>query len=158
MVKSLQKLPLRALSLSFTDLDQEGLSGLHALSKLEILNLHHTRVSDGVVSHLPREHLKTLVLSNTTLSDLGARKLATFPALQALYAGNTLLSDKGVRQVATLSKLRELGLSGTRITDAAVPSLVGIETLAYLNVAFTQITSAGAKKIIAAHPDLRIRY
>ena len=102
------------------------------------------------------EHLDTIVLVNTDLSDAGLEHLAALPKLEKLYLTQTKITDPGLKLLGRARTLLVLHLNGTGITDVGLQHLRGLDRLAELQLYKTSATGVGVKSLAAALPACKI--
>ena len=88
------------------------------------------------------KNLKVLELSQTQVTDAGAKELAALQNLTTLDLGHTKVTDEGVKALATLRNLTALDLCGTKVTDVGLKELVGLEGFTTLGLSRTAVTDA----------------
>jgi Leucine-rich repeat (LRR) protein len=145
---------LKALTLSRTRIDDQGLRRLAALKGLTALHLVGSdSISDHGVAFLTcLEYLETLNLTSSHITSQSAPTLARLSKLKYLMLGNTRIDEEGFRRLADLKELTALELPGTPITD--VGREIRFPELGYLNLANTKLTDAGLRHI-SQSPKLR---
>jgi Leucine-rich repeat (LRR) protein len=113
-------------------IDDRGSESLKQLSKLQLLTLGWTNVSDETAAHLPAlTQLVWLDLAGTKITGEAMPHLSQLPNLVRLSVRQTGVGDRGVTHVYALPRLRELLLDGTKITN---DGLIGIEQLSDLEM------------------------
>ncbi|MCP5085551.1 MAG: hypothetical protein GY952_01910 [Rhodobacteraceae bacterium] len=100
------------------------------------------------LTELPEEiselsELRTLILSNTQISDAGLTHLVGLTGLTELYLGNTQISDAGLAYLGELSGLNRLDIDGTQISDSGLVHLKGMQGMRHLSLNNTMIGDAG---------------
>jgi hypothetical protein len=127
--------PVVAVRLAGTDADDEVLIRIGTFTRLVLLDLRDTRISDRGLAHLRRlNRLRVLILTGTEVSDKGLAELQDMPQLAALCLEETNVTDEGLRHLRGLTNLRWLDLGGTRITDASLMHLQECPSLQVLIV------------------------
>lgn len=97
---------------------------LHALTRLQGLNLDDTQVTDDGLVHLYElTRLELLRLRGTHVTDGGLIHLQRISSLQGLNFDGTQLTDAGLVHLRGLSSLKRLSLVNTKVTDAGVAAL-----------------------------------
>jgi hypothetical protein len=123
---------MRILNLNVTGVSDRGLAHLGGLKDLQILYLSRTRVTDAGLKYLeglPR--LRSLVLHGTAVGDAGLAHLGRVRSLEVLYLDETRVGDAGLAHLKGLTGLRALDLRGTRVTVAGLGHLRGLRQLRY---------------------------
>ena len=91
--------------------------------------------------------IEQLLLSNASLTDLGADRISKLTDLITLNLVNTKITDNGLKHISKLSNLRKLELARNNITDAGVEHLLGLKKLEKLNISYTRVGDAGLVKL-----------
>ena len=139
---------LRVLSLDNTQVSDAGLKHLADLASLQTLNLENTQVSDAGLKHLANlASLQYLWLDNTQVSNAGLKHLANLASLQYLWLDNTQVSDAGLKHLADLASLQQLWLQNTQVSDAGLKHLADLASLQSLVLNNTQVSDAGLKHL-----------
>lgn len=116
--------PVVAVRLAGTDASDEHLVQIGTLTKLQMLDLRDTRISDVGLGHLRRlSRLKVLILTGTAVSGKGLASLKNMPELTVLCLEETNVTDEGLAQLRWLTSVRWLDLGGTGITDSGLRHL-----------------------------------
>jgi uncharacterized protein (TIGR02996 family) len=127
---------LHALGLHETGIGPSGLQELlargHLLPNLVSLDLSGCQLSPEALGWLAAsslsDHLQTLNLANTGLTDVGAEAMANgLCALQALYLGQNLIGERGLRALVRSrfwANLVDFDLNFNRLSDAAANELL----------------------------------
>lgn len=102
------------------------------------------------------EHLRSLHLGGTDVTDEGLRHLAGMASLQRLHLEKTKVSDAGLAHLAGLESLSYLNLYQTGVTDSGLVHLEGLASLRNLYLWQTEVTPEGAEKLRQALPDCSI--
>jgi energy-converting hydrogenase Eha subunit A len=155
---------LQILRLSDTRITDAALAHLAGLPRLESLGLLRTRVTDAGLAHLAGlTRLESLYISNfppflTPITDAGLAHLSGLTRLQILVLSETSITDAGLAHLSGLTQLQILVLSATSITDAGLAQFAGLTQLKELWVVNTQVTDEGVKKLQRALPNCKIFY
>ena len=120
-----------SVCLARSEIDDEDLSLLGALTNLDNLNLSATTVTNAGLTHVAR-------LSNLTLLDLSASQV----------------DDEGLAHLAKLTKLEVLKLDGTHVSNAGLDALAKLPALRELSVSNTAVTDGGLEALRKTRPDL----
>ena len=112
---------LRGTFVSDTDLDR-----IAALSRLERLDLAHTRVTD-----LGMQRLKDL---------RNVRELNLF------YC--ELVTDEGLAAVKTWPRIERLDFRGTKVTDNTLALIAGKDSIRSLDIGFAEVTDSGLQHLV----------
>lgn len=139
---SLSKLEL--LDLRNTNLSNDQLANLKSLTQLKLLDLGGTDVSDKGLVHLHSfKHLRTLDLRDTNVTNKGVKYISHLSNLRALFFGTTRISDRGLRHLKTLPKLQFLDLRDTDVTDQGMKQLQNLDTLRTILLGWTDVGNRG---------------
>ncbi len=110
---------------------------------------------DDVKRMIACPELDTLILSNTSLTEVGLTQLAAeMPKLKSLYINALPVTDKNLPLLKKLA-LRHLHLADTKITNASTQILAEFEKLEDLNLGGVAITDEGLPAL-AKMASLRI--
>ncbi|MCA9175115.1 MAG: M48 family metalloprotease [Planctomycetales bacterium] len=150
---------LKSLRLYFVDADDASFSALAPLTKLEELDLSHTRVTDeGLRTLRSMPHLKRLSLTRygryqfpvAQLSDACIETLQLLQELEQLSISGHI-TDSGLRQLATLPRLKRLSILYTDISGAGLAALAKAKveelTLEAHLLSALDVNSAAAKSL-----------
>jgi hypothetical protein len=100
--------------------------------------------------------LRSLAVTNTSISPTAFRRLAGLTRLEWLDLHDTPLTDGGLRHLSAFARLERLNLQNTRITDSSLPHLSRFTRLKWLNVGSTGVTPAGLAYLKARLPNAEI--
>jgi hypothetical protein len=154
-MRGLARLPnLKELELVDCDIARGSISELGALSKLEVLSLFGSVVTDEdlqVLRHL--SSLEYLRLSRTNISDAGLEHLASVHRLKYLGLDRTNVTGPGLVHLKSLPRLVGLNLEGLNVTDEDLPCLRHFPSLGVLYLSGTNVSDAGLEHL-AAIPSL----
>jgi len=115
---------LQSLHPYSTRLTSRGLEHLRGITTLEVLNIAYTRVEDGGLKRLAHlRKLRHLVLNQLPIRDAGLEHLKGHTGLQILALAGTRITDKGLQILQTLPSLQEVDLQGTQVSPQAVAAL-----------------------------------
>ncbi len=124
-------LQLEAIDLSWTDVDDEGISILDGLGELHTLRVCNTLITDGA-----------------------APTISGFTQLTSLDLSDTSFSDQGCMQLVSLENLKTLRLAGTSVEAGSVDVLLALPQLEKLDLSFTKTDVTDLTRL-EAHPNLR---
>jgi|TARA_B110000305_G_C19401212_1_gene620259 hypothetical protein len=102
------------------------------------------------------DHVATLNLSKTKVTDEGLALVSEMPRLVHLNLSQTGLGDKALKNVTGLNELRTINLWGTNVTDAGLKQLKGLKNLEAVYLWQSKATAAGAKELTKALPNAKI--
>lgn len=150
----LAKIPkLERLSLSNSQVDDEGVAELSKIKSLKVISLDGTKVTPASAKLLAKlEELIHLSLADTAIDDSAMKHIAKLRKLRWLDLSNTLISDAGVEDVNALD-LRVIMLGNTKVTDRAVHTIAKMQHMTKANLQGTQITNE-AVRLLAPLPKL----
>jgi hypothetical protein len=115
---SASRTSLRILHLASSDLTEDGLPALRALTRLEEITLGDTALRDEVADLSAWPRLRTLTLTGLALEDAALVRLAARRSLVVLDLSATDVRDPGA--LAALPHLRVLGLAQTRLSPSGL--------------------------------------
>ncbi|EDO49054.1 predicted protein [Nematostella vectensis] len=166
------------LSLNGTGVTNQGTASLADWKILRILGLENTKITSlDVIRHL--QHLKTLNVAFTGVTDECLVALNSHPSLSSLNILQTSVTDRGlqhlkglplssldlsdyrnitdsgVQYIAGMTSLTRLLLSNTRLTDEGMVQLSGLAKLVELNVDRTVVTDKGSR-VLSNFANLQI--
>jgi Leucine-rich repeat (LRR) protein len=144
-------------------------------SSVEELDLASESITDSEVKLLTQsKRLKTLILGDNTITDVGALEICdNLPHLTKLFLNNNQITDKGTesleklkeikyldfrankltgdcaRNISKLSTLTQLSLSNNQLNDAAVTELSKLVGLMYLDLTSNKLTNACVDNLLA---------
>ena len=93
------------------------------------------------------EHLVSLHLGGTDVTDEGLSHLAGLTSLKRLHLEKTKVSDAGLAHLSKLENLRYLNLSQTGVSDSGLPQLEGLKNLRNLYLWQTKVTPNGVETL-----------
>ena len=117
---------LRALDLTFTPFDNEGLQSLEGMTEL-----------------------KKLWIGDTLVTDEGLRSISHLTGLEELNLRGTQITERGLAHLRGLTRLKKLNLLGADITDAGLDHLAEMKDLEVLNLYRTKVSNAGLERLKA---------
>lgn len=118
-----------------TDLTDAGLGYLCAAnSKMEELNLAHTKISDAGLKLLSGRRLQSLRLAGDSISDAGLANLSS-AKIRNLDLSETGITDLGIASIAA-NRIVNLDLSHTKITNQGLVSIGKMPRLEKLSLAY----------------------
>jgi len=101
-------------------------------------------LTDDVIVHVGRlTQLQELILTDSSVGDVGLAHLSGLTRLSSLDLRFTLVTDTGLVHLKRLTALESLDLSRNRITDAGLAHLKALRKLTTLKIGYTQVTDAG---------------
>ncbi len=145
----LQKLganDIQKIDLSGTSPKSEAIENIDRLSKLNILSLNSTTITDEALEKLRLSELVGLDLSSTTVSDRAlAAVISGCPRLHWVQLrGNTAITDQGIINLAKLPELNALLLKDMpQLTDECLKAVVSGKSISTLVLRGDRITDAG---------------
>jgi Leucine-rich repeat (LRR) protein len=130
--------------------DDEALTFVGQLPKLELVDLTRTRVTDaGLAKLVGLNALKTIRIAGfedarVDVTDAAGATFLKIPSLQTLNLNSCRITDAIVPQIARLPALKDLYLYSNPITDAEIPTLKALK-LSRLGLGSTKVTDASAE-------------
>jgi hypothetical protein len=136
------------------DKDLEYLSGIHSL---KTLILRETKITDiGLERLKDLRQLTLLNLESTRITDAGLRHLKNLKQLTELDLRGTSITDLGLEQISRLDNLEILNLEGTKVSDTGLRHLERLRKLRRLYLGGTDTTGEGLRRLEKALPDTEI--
>ncbi len=125
-----------AVNLSSTWVNDTEMLRLASLSKLERLDLSHTRISDEGLLHMrPARQIRDLnLLYAEQITDLGLNAIKGWTNLKRLNVRGTRISDPTLGIIGKLTQLESLDIANTGVTEAGLDALVPLTHLKHLAV------------------------
>jgi uncharacterized membrane protein/YHS domain-containing protein len=110
-------------------------------------SLAATNFGDAELARLAplSNHLVSLDLAGTSVTDAGLAQVAAMPHLKRLHLERTALTDAALTCLSALQELEYLNLYGTSVTDAGLDRLKSLGKLRQLYLWQTKVTPEGAK-------------
>jgi Ran GTPase-activating protein (RanGAP) involved in mRNA processing and transport len=136
---------------SFYDYKQDSswMKYLEGHSLLKTLNLTNTSISDEDMIHISKLYnLTTLYLGNAGISDNGLKYIINLQKLEILYLVGNNISDEGLDYIIHITSLRKIELGGTKITDKGIYKIAdNLDKLTELTLSGTAITEKAVQII-----------
>jgi hypothetical protein len=127
-----------------------SMKALSRLTGLRSLSVSECSITDaGLRTLASLSELEELDLSNTRLTAEGLFALAAFSHLTTLYLGGTSADDRIDDVVRRLKRLEQLDLHGDKITDQGVAGFRELERLRSLGLSDTKITDRCVDDLLA---------
>jgi Leucine Rich Repeat (LRR) protein len=135
---------LRTLSLTFTQITDEGVAVLGRMPQLEILGMSSPQITNASMDHLTKlQNLRWLGVEVSQMDKKGVARLAELPKLTGLRISGKGVDNDCLPIIAKLSQLQDLDLGGKMIDDRGLQYLEGMKHLTHLDVQSTGITTDG---------------
>lgn len=102
-------------------------------------------------------HIRTCYMSGNPIEDFGSSR-AFSPTLRSLVFSNTRLTDHGFEQIAdspAAPLLEELLVDNTRITDSTLTTIRNFKSLQYLNLANNNVLTDEGLTLLKEMPHLQ---
>ena len=148
---------LRELHAARSQLSDQGMIHVGAVSGLEFLDIAGTNVTDiGVMRIEGSACLEGLILRSTSITDTGLEHLKRLTRLRHLDLRDTQITDAGLRHLQDLTSLEELRLSRTHVTDAGLKHLKRLTGLRLLWLRDTQVTDTGIAGVQRSLPEIEV--
>jgi internalin A len=144
---------LKTLGLMNTEVTDAGLKQLAGLDKLERLDLKKTKVKGSGIKDLAGcKSLNMLELDPKQITDESLKALVEIKLLHA-YAGSV---TSGKREQSTDDDIHDLSLNDSQVTDEGLKVLHGLKALRFLGLSRTKITDEGVAELKKALPDVKV--
>ena len=127
-------------------------------SRLDVaFHLSDRKLQDDQLAVIaPLSRLAILNLRGTEITDAGLVHLAGLKGLLRLHLEKTKITNAGLKHLAGLEQLEYLNLYGTAVTDDGLPALYSLKKLRRIYLWQTGVTDAGAAALKTALPELTI--
>jgi len=120
-----------------------------------LIAFHTDYGSDSLVEYLTfARKLRFLSISESNITDTGAKYVSLFNNLEELGLENCYLSDEGIKYLGSLEKLKELVLSKGSFTGSGFRYWPEQNNLEKLSILRSQITDEGLK-VICSSPNVK---
>lgn len=150
---------LRHLSLSWTQITDDGVAILSRLEQLESLAISSPHISDAAMDDVVKfKNIEWLSLGGTQIGDASVSRLRELGKLKGLRL-SAAVTNQGLPLVAQLERLETLSLGGKRVDDSGLLHLAGMKNLRKLDLQTTAVTTNGpaVKELKRALPNCSIR-
>ncbi len=146
--RALSKIPLSALKVSRTNLDDNALNHISKIPTLLHLNISATRVTDKGLRFLENNAnlLELLVIGDKITID-GIKSIATIKNLKTLFLDDTNIGDKDLQPLTKLAHLTKLRLNSCKISDSGLDTVAQMSGLNELDFGKTGVTAKGFEKL-----------
>ncbi len=132
------------LGLADTRITDCGLAHLEDFKRLEYLSLGKTKVTDDGLVHLqPLQNLVMLNLTDTQIGDGGLAHLGEFPKLSTLSLSGTQITDEGLKHLRNLKSVHDIRLDDTAVGDVGLKHLKEMSQLKTVVLNSTAVTGKG---------------
>jgi Leucine Rich repeat len=151
---------LKTLSLTFTQITDDGVSIVGRMPKLESFWISSPRITNASMDHLTKlQRLRSLGVSVCGMDGDGVARLAELPNLTNLRISGPAIGNDCLPIIARLQRLESLDLGGKNIDDAGMKHLEGMKNLRHLDLQSTEVKTDGPAvvRLKQALPQLRIR-
>ena len=139
---------VKMLRLEDTRITDEGINKLQRIApRLHYLGLGSHTSDAGLVYLRGLKNLKSLYLRETQITDAGLAHLSALPHLEYLDLHRTRITDAGLAHLTELPHLESLVLDQTQITDAGLRHLADMRNMEWLDLSSTRITDAGLEHL-----------
>lgn len=135
---------LRRIWINESRISGEGLAALAKLPRLSELKLDGRQCAELCrLNGMPK--IRSLILTNT--QDYHLEEIGRLESLRTLVLTDTNITDASVPFIERLSGLEILNLDGTSISDQSIPNLAQLENLEWLSIAQTKVSSKGIQSM-----------
>ncbi len=115
------------------------------------------QIDDEILKAIAHEHLWTLSILNSSITDAGVEALLHHSELMTVGLANSRITDRSLKALNTLRRLNNLDLRNTAITDDGLRRYylsTDFMFLHRLHLGGTQVSAAAVKEFQQQHPDL----
>ena len=150
---------LETLSITGSNLDDEGLETIAGIKSLRELSLSGSLVTGSSVGSLSKAPLLTSLLINSPALSIGILEgLPALTRLESLQLGGKAITDQWLPAITRLKNLQDLGLLNSSVTDTGVRSLSALTNLRALRFNGTPITghTFGELALLTRLEELRL--
>jgi len=136
------------VSLQYAELKNNTLPRLQTVEGIRSLDLSESTISDSGLSNLTGlTGLRFLDLGRTDITDSGIERLKGLLMLETVSVQMTKITNVGLARLSTLPRLRKVALDYTEITDEGLADLAKLNQLDEVSLEGTDITDLGIKSI-----------
>lgn len=144
----LSKLPLTALDLEDTDVDDESIKNLVSLNSLSTLKISSANLSDACVEEIVKiKSLEILSLASENLTNRAAQLIPALPKLRFLKLESKKLNDDVMSNLTKMKQLEGLSLCGTSCSGDIGVAISRMPLVK--SISFARNKSISAKSLIA---------
>ena len=144
------------LILKKTRITDSGIGRLKGLSALQTLNVPSQISDEGLKNIAALTNLTRLDVSYTAISNDGVAHLVPMTSLSELYLNDTKLSDGVFEHLSHMPSLKTVFLSGTKVTDHGIAQLEGNQNLEHLELRDTSASEVGLARLRSKLPNCSI--
>jgi serine/threonine protein kinase len=125
-----------------------GLKVMKTWAKIEELDLSHNQITDETCAQILPPQIYSLTLNGTGVGDNLGPALSKCYSLSWLVISNTSITDAGLRKLAPLSGLNGIILSQCEaIDDQGIDALLRLPHLNLISLSYTKVSKAGLLKL-----------
>lgn len=138
---------LTMLDLAHCEIDDVAIRRIAICSRLELLDLDSTAVTDlslSILSDMP--NLKSLNVAGTRVSDVGLRRVADFRVLETIGLDGTQATQEGIAALENCKRPVRLELCGATVTDETLKYACKMTQLDHIELFGTSCTPEGIKR------------
>jgi serine/threonine protein kinase/Leucine-rich repeat (LRR) protein len=153
-LEAIHSLPVRSLTVNHVSLTDKGLRSVE-LRDLWMISVSTTNLGDDGFKYLSTAPtLGQINASNTQVSDEGIAYFADHPLLHLNLDGCSKITDKALQHVNDWPALNGLGLADTQVTDVGLAHLTKV--YGRLTLTGTDVTPEGVLELQKANPNVAI--
>ena len=146
---------ITCLSLSGTQVTDEGLAKLGSLQRLDDLHLGRTKITGTGFANVTFTSLTRLNLYKCDMLTVdGFKEIVKCQNLEKLNLIESNIDNEFLQEIAKLDKLLTLWIDDTKVTNAGLSYLNGMTQLKSLSIRGTTITREGMLQLWKHLPDL----
>lgn len=150
---------LQSFQCNYRQLNDSDVKKLAACTEMNHLGIWGTQITEASCATIANDFPKVFAINiggTKSLTERGAKALATKKQLVSIYAFGTNLTDAGLVHLATLPKLHQLVIRNCKISDQGLAALRDRHSLGLLDIRRTRVSKQGVESIRAALPKCNV--
>jgi Leucine-rich repeat (LRR) protein len=157
-LSKLNGLRLNFLSLSYTDLDDQGFRQLGTLKDVRDVALKGASIDDRLFAYLCDLDLEVIRIPDSNVGDAGFLACrGKFSNVREIYIGGTKITTAGLQAIAPFEKVEVIYFPYTRIGDDGIELLSKMPKLRKIWPLKSSMTRAGLARLRSLRPDIEIK-
>ncbi|WP_430451934.1 hypothetical protein [Rhodopirellula europaea] len=150
---------LQSFQCNYRQLNDSDVKKLAACTEMNHLGIWGTQITEASCKTIANDFPKVFAINiggTKSLTERGAKILATKQQLVSIYAFATNLTDAGLVHLATLPKLHQLVIRNCKVSDQGLAALHDRHSLRLLDIRRTRVSKQGVESIRAALPKCNV--